>query len=262
MQIISVANQKGGVGKTTTACNLSAGLAVRGYKTLLVDLDQQRNATSSFELPKFDTTLANVLVGEKSELRNISEAIYETHLENLDLVPASIRLALLEKQTSMREQYMLKDSLSNLSGYDFVVIDCPPSLGATLTQALLASNYVIVPIAAEYYSLEGSGDLNETIHEAKRANQDLKVLGYLITRYDKRNNICKQALSKVQEMYQDIVFETIISVNVSLQTAPAYNKTIYEYAPKSSGAENYLFLTDEVLERLNHSGESQLKLVG
>ena len=261
MKIIAIANQKGGVGKTTTACNLAAGLAVKGYRSLLIDLDQQRNATNSFQLPEIGNTLANVLIGEKSELIDIKDAIYETHIEGLDLVPSSIRLALLEKQTSMREQYILKDQLRKLENYDYVIIDCPPSLGATLTQAFLASHFVLVPIAAEFYSLEGSGDLDETIKETHRANEDLTVLGYLLTRYDMRNNICKQALNKVQEMYGDKVFETIISVNVSLQTAPAYSKTIYEYAPKSTGAENYLFLTEEVIERLEGINSNTLKLV-
>jgi len=260
--IIAIANQKGGVGKTTTACNLSAGLAVRGYKTLLVDLDQQRNATNSFELPDIESTLANVLVGDKSELKPIQDAIYETHIVGLDLIPASIRLALVDKQTSIREQYRLKDAIDTLNNYDFVIIDCPPSLGATLTQALFASDFVIVPVAAEYYSLEGAEDLDETISETTRSNRDLKVLGYLMTRYDKRNNICKQALTKVHQMYSDKVFESIISVNVSLQTAPAYNKSVYEFAPKSSGAENYLFFTDEVIEKTQESVSSKkLKLV-
>ncbi len=262
MITIAIANQKGGVGKTTTACNLAAGLAVRGYKTLLVDLDQQRNATHSFELPEvIDLTLSDVLVGAKNDLKDIRSAIYESHLENLDLVPSHIRLALLEKQLSVGEQYRLKDSLSKLTEYDFILIDCPPSLGATLTQALLACQFVIVPIASEYYPLEGVIDLDETIQETKRANENLQVLGYLMTRYDKRNSICKEALDKVRELYGDSVFESIISTNVSLQTAPAYKKSIYEHAPNSSGSENYLFLVDEVLEKLNITENKSLKLV-
>ena len=259
---IAIANQKGGVGKTTTACNLAAGLAVKGYRTLLVDLDQQRNATHSFELPDIETTLAEVLVGSKSELKDIREAIYETHIENLDLAPSHIRLALLEKQLTVGEQYRLKDALSKLVDYDFILIDCPPSLGATLTQALLACHYVLVPIAAEYYPLEGVIDLDETIQETTRANEHLKILGYLMTRYDKRNGICKEALDKVRELYGDLVLETIIYTNVSLQTAPAYKKSIYEHAPSSTGSENYFFLTEEVLEKLEYAVENKLKLVG
>lgn len=260
MKIIAIANQKGGVGKTTTACNLAAGLAVKGHKTLLIDLDQQRNATHSFELPEIELTLADVLVGSKNDLKDIRESIYETHIENLDLVPAHIRLALLEKQLTVGEQYRLKDSLNKLTDYEFILIDCPPSLGATLTQALLASHAVLVPIAAEYYPLEGVIDLDETISETVRANESLVILGYLMTRYDKRNGICKEALDKVREMYGDLVFESIIYTNVSLQTAPAYKKSIYEHAPNSTGSENYLFLTDEVLDRLENSSK-KLKLV-
>jgi chromosome partitioning protein len=262
MRIIAIANQKGGVGKTTTSVNLAAGLAVRNYRTLLVDLDQQRNATHSFELPEIETTLADVLVGSKKDLKDIREAIYETHIVGLDIVPANIRLALVEKQSSVGEQFRLKDSLSKLTEYDFIIIDCPPSLGATLTQALLASHSVLVPIAAEYYPLEGVEDLSETIEETKRANPDLEILGYLMTRYDKRNSICKEALAKVKGLYGGLVFEPLIHTNVQLQTAPAYKKSIYEHAPDSKGSEDYLFLTDEVLERLNLADEaSPLKLV-
>lgn len=261
MQIIAIANQKGGVGKTTTAVNLAAGLAVKGYHTLLVDLDQQRNATHSFELPEIGLTLADVLVGVKTQLADIRDAIYETHLENLDLVPSSIRLALLEKQLSVGEQYRLKDALIKLTDYDFALIDCPPSLGATLTQALLACQHVLVPIAAEFYPLEGVIDLHETIEETKRANEKLNILGYLLTRYDKRNGICKEALDKVKELYGDLVMEAIITTNVSLQTAPAYKKSIYEHAPASSGSENYLFLTEEILEKLAIAPARKLQLV-
>lgn len=263
MKIIAIANQKGGVGKTTTAVNLSAGLAARGYKTLLIDLDQQRNATHSFELPEIEITLADVLTGEKKTLKNINEAICDTHIVGLDLVPSNIRLALVEKQTSIGEQFRLKDALTELEGdYEFVIIDCPPSLGATLAQALIAADYVLVPIAAEYYPLEGVGDLAETIEENRRINPDLKTLGYLMTRFDKRNSICKESLAKVKEMYGGLVFEPLIHTNVSLQTAPAYKKSIYEHAPDSKGSEDYLFLTDEVLERLNFAAEAPaLKLV-
>lgn len=260
MKIIAIANQKGGVGKTTTACNLAAGFAHKGFRTLLVDLDQQRNATHSFSLPEIEITLSEVLVGSKKDLKDIREAIYETHIVNLDMVPASIRLALVEKQLTVGEQYRLKDSLTKLTEYDFILIDCPPSLGATLTQALLASNYVLVPIAAEYYPLEGVMDLDETIDETKRANETLEVIGYLMTRYDKRNSICKEALAHVKKSYGDLVFESLIHTNVSLQSAPAFKKSIYEHAPESRGSENYLFLTEEVLEKLNVD-KSQLKLV-
>ncbi len=179
MKTIAVANQKGGVGKTTTAVNLSAGLAIRGYKTLLVDLDSQCNTTFTYLDPDIvKTTLADVLVGHH-ERPQLLDAIYETHIENLDIAPSHIRLAMLERAVQIEEQYRLKDALESLEGYDFTLIDCPPSLGMTLTQALLASSGVIVPIAAQFYPLEGVIDLTSTIQATKRPNPSLSMLGYL-----------------------------------------------------------------------------------
>jgi chromosome partitioning protein len=257
--VIAVANQKGGVGKTTTAVNLSAGLAIRGYKTLLLDLDSQCNATYTYLDPSMiRTTLADVLVGH-AERPPLQEALYETHIENLDIVPAHIRLALMERQVQIEEQYRLKDSVEALEGYDFVVIDCPPSLGMTLTQALLAANQVIVPVAAQYYPLEGVVDLTGTIQATKRPNPSLSILGYVVTNFDPRNRICGEALTKIQEMFPGLVFETIIRTNVKLQTAPAYRKSIYEHAPESHGSKDYDALTEEVLARLSMT--SSLRVV-
>jgi chromosome partitioning protein len=254
MRTIAIANQKGGVGKTTTACNLAAGLAIRGYKTLLVDLDSQCNTTYTYLDPAMiQTTLADVLVGHQERLP-ILDAIYETHIENLDIAPSHIRLAMLERAVQIEEQYRVKDSLESLSGYDFALIDCPPSLGMTLTQALLASSHVIVPIAAQYYPLEGVVDLASTIQATKRPNPSLSVLGYLMTSFDIRTSISREALAKVQEMFGDLVFETIIRNNTKLQTAPAYRKSIYEHAPESHGSKDYEALTEEVLQRLEMGG--------
>lgn len=253
MKTIAIANQKGGVGKTTTACNLAAGLAIRGYKVLLVDLDSQCNTTTTFLSPDaITTTLADVLVGHQ-ERPQLAEAIYETHIQNLDLAPASIRLAMLERAVQIEEQYRLKDALESLAGYDFTLIDCPPSLGMTLTQALLATTYVIVPVAAQYYPLEGVIDLRSTVEATKRPNPALSVLGYVVTYFDTRNNICAQALQKIQEMFGEQVFETVIRTNVKLQTAPAFRKSIFEHAPDSHGSKDYVALTDEVLARLKMS---------
>lgn len=251
MYVIAVANQKGGVGKTTTACNLAAGLAIRGHRTLLVDLDSQCNTTMTFFAPEqISTTLADVLVGHENRAP-IASAVYETHIQNLDLLPSHIRLALTERMVQIEEQYRLKDSLEQLGEYEFVVVDCPPNLGMTLTQALLASTHVVVPIAAQYYPLEGVVDLTQTIQATRRPNPSLAILGYLITFFDVRNRICGEAMAKLQEMFDGEVFETIIRSNVKLQSAPAFRKTIYEHAPSSHGSEDYDALTEEVLERLS-----------
>jgi chromosome partitioning protein len=260
MKTIAIANQKGGVGKTTTAVNLAAGLAIRGYKTLLIDLDSQRNTTQTyFEPEQITITLADVLVGHDQRIP-LEEARYATHIENLDLVPSHIRIAMLDQMVTLQEQYRLKEALNSLPDpYDFVILDCPHTLGLTLTQALLASEHIVVPIAAEYYPLEGVVDLQETIRAARQPNPRVSVLGYLVTRFHQRKRICAEALDKVKEMFGDKVFETLIRDNVSLQSAPAYRQSIYEHAPKSFGSEDYENLTEEMLSRLSMS--PHLKLV-
>jgi chromosome partitioning protein len=250
MKIIAIANQKGGVGKTATAVNLSAGLASKGYKTLLIDLDSQRNATNTLLLSEqITTTLADVLVGD-SDRQSLEDAIYETPIDNLDLVPSHIRLAKIERFIELEEQFRLKDGINSLTDYDIVILDCPPTLGMTLTQALLASDFVIVPIAGDYYSHEGVIDLNESLQKARRGNTNLKILGYLMTRYDSRMRVAKDSLQLMRDKYKDLAFKAVIRELASIKTAPAMRLTVYEFDPSGDGATDYTAFTEEVVERL------------
>jgi len=263
MKIIAIANQKGGVGKTTTSVNLAAGLASKGYKTLLIDLDSQRNATNTLLAPDgITTTLAEVLVGENTR-QPIENAIYETPIDNLDLVPSHIRLAKIERFIEIEEQFRLKDALGELKDYDVVILDCPPTLGMTLTQALLAAQYVIVPIAGDYYSHEGVIDLNESLQKARRGNPQLTILGYLMTRYDSRMRVAKESYQLMQDKYKELAFNSVIRELASIKTAPAMRLTVYEYDPNGDGASDYSAFTEEVASRLkiDQSLQSGLRIV-
>jgi chromosome partitioning protein len=259
MKTVAISNQKGGVGKTTTAVNLGAGLAIEGFRVLMVDLDSQVNLTRTFLAPELiKNTLANVLLDNKEGLP-FSAAVYETHIENLDLAAAHIRLARLEKSGQFDDLFRLKDALGQLSDeYDFVLIDCPPSLGVVVTQALLAADYVLVPVAAEYYAFEGTQDLEETIKSVRRSNPSLTVLGYVLTRFDARTTISADSLAQAQTMFGDKLFETLVRSNTHLIAAPAYRKSIFEYAQASRGSEDYLNLTNEFLSRLEISSKVRL----
>lgn len=250
MRIIAIANQKGGVGKTTTAINLAAGLAMKGFPTLLVDLDMQANTTVSFfHRNQVTHSLYDALIGD-GEMLPIQNVILETDLENLDLIASDIRVGKLDKFAGFQELYRLKNALDSLPNYEFIVLDCPPNLGNTLTQALVAAHHVIIPIKADYYSMEGVGDLLETIHYTKTGNPQLNLLGVLVTEFDQRETICGQALEAVKEKFGDTKFNIDIRKNTTLRSAPSLKKTIYEHDPNSYGADDYFDLTEEVLERL------------
>ena len=250
-QIIAVANQKGGVGKTTTAINLSAALAEYKKKVLLIDIDPQGNATSGLGLSKEDIKycIYNVLIDDLS----ISEVIVGTKWENLDLAPASIQLAgaEIELVAMLSREAKLKKAIASLSmPYDYIFIDCPPSLGLLTLNALNAAQSIMIPIQCEYYALEGLGQLMNTISLVrKHLNENLRLEGVLLTMYDTRTKLSEQVAEEVRNYFKQYVYETIIPRNVRLSEAPSYGMHIIDYDPKSKGAKLYMTLAAEVLNR-------------
>ena len=251
MRVISIANQRSLVGKTITATNLAAGFALRGHKTLLIDLDWQCNATL-FYLPRhrIKTTLADILVGYKNRLP-ITDAIYETHIPALYVVPSHIRLAMIERQTQIEHQYRLKDFVESAGDYEFVIIDCPPNLGMASTQALLASSDVIMPVTARHCAIENLIDFKETVGTTMGLNPNLRMLGYLITQFDRRNTFLREILEFLEQVAPPLYFETIVRYCEKLRRTQIHRRNIFEYAPTSSGCFDYEALTSEVLEKLD-----------
>ena len=247
-RIIAIANQKGGVGKTTTAVNLAAVLATQGLRVLLVDADPQANATSGVGVVRgsFRRSLYHVLVlGEPLE-----DVILHTELNGLDVVPSNKDLAGAEielVETEHRE-FKLRDALSTLQTvYDFVIIDCPPSLGLLTLNALTASKSLLVPIQAEYYALEGVTELFDTLARIRRLhNASLAIEGLLLTMYDERTNLSSAVASDLRDFYGHQVFQTVIPRNVRLAEAPSYGKPIIVYDPHSRGSEAYIELSKEI----------------
>ncbi|MCG0275102.1 MAG: AAA family ATPase [Thermosediminibacteraceae bacterium] len=248
-RIIAVANQKGGVGKTTTAVNLGACLASFGKRILLVDIDPQGNATSGIGVDKNHTekSIYNVLINEES----IKDNIVRTNYENLYLLPSNIQLAGAEIELVMAisREYKLKNALEEIrEEYDFILIDCPPSLGLLTLNALTAADTVLVPIQCEYYALEGLGQLMNTISLVKKhLNKQLEVEGVLLTMFDARTNLSIQVVDEVKKFFRDKVYRTIIPRNVRLSEAPSHGKPIIVYDSRSKGAEVYMELAKEVL---------------
>lgn len=250
-RVIAIANQKGGVGKTTTAINLSAAMAKMGARVLLVDADPQGNTTSGVGLSKkeIQACIYNSLIDELP----LEKIILPSRWENLFVVPATIQLAgaEIELVSMVSREDKLKRALAPVKDeYHFVIIDCPPSLGLLTLNALNAANGVIIPIQCEYYALEGLGQLMNTINLVrKHLNKDLCIEGVVLTMYDTRTNLSEQVAEEVKNYFKEYVYNTIIPRNVRLSEAPSYGQHILEYDPRSKGAELHLALAREVINR-------------
>ena len=250
VNVISVANQKGGVGKTTTTINLAASIADRGYRVLIVDIDPQGNATSGLGIEKseIDQDIYNVLIDEIP----IQDTIHHTSIAKLDMVPATINLSGAETEliSMMARETILKSALDAISDqYDFIFIDCPPSLGQLSINAFTASDSILIPVQSEYYAMEGLSQLLNTIRLVqKHFNKDLGVEGVLLTMLDARTNLGAEVVKEVQSYFSKKVYKTIIPRITKLAEAPSYGQPITEYAPRSRGAKVYDDLAKEVLK--------------
>lgn len=250
-KIIAIANQKGGVGKTTTSINLAASLGVLEKKVLLIDADPQANATSGIGIDVESVEIGTYQLLEHSS--TAKEAIVKTETPNLDIIPAHIDLVAIEIELVDKQarEYMLKKALQEIKGdYDYILIDCAPSLGLLTLNALTAADSVIIPIQCEYFALEGLGKLLNTIKSVQKIhNAELDIEGLLLTMYDSRLRLSNQVVEEVQKHFNDMVFQTIIQRNVKLSEAPSFGESIINYDAASKGATNYLSLAKEIINK-------------
>jgi chromosome partitioning protein len=250
--ILAIANQKGGVGKTTTAINLSAALAMRGHKTLLIDLDPQANSTMSYvDMAGISRSLFDALTEPTC---SVADILVPTPVAGLSIIPSRIGLAKLEGKLvgEMDAHFRLKDKLAPVAKtHDIIVIDCPPALGLLTVNALVAATHLLIPIQSSYFALEGTDDLLETVEKVRsRANPELQIMGVLITMHDRRTSIARDIRLQIQKVFGTKVFNTVITKSVRLEESPAYKESIFTFAPDSSGATEYYTLSEEVMDRV------------